>query len=223
MKRIRIRIILLTAIVGGLAAVFGFGQTPARAEDPVPCELGDLLIDDFTTGKYHKVVDSGDKKLKVKNGSMIGGSRRTNFIVGANPPNKYELPAELIIRDGVLIVNNGIRGFHRLEVAYGSEADLNLDLSHCDRFRVNYDANDLNVNFNLTVYSTDKSKRANISHHQGRVIIPGSEDFLFEDFQSIGGFDFAVDDVDIILLIFQSGSSIGANDYAVTSVLATSP
>ena len=183
----------------------------------------ELVLDDFTTGKTKATLKSGTEE-DFQNGSMIGGARRTNFIVAASTfdqPASFEIP-----KGGPLLHNAGIKVFTRLEVSYGVDtktgenAPLGLNLSSYDRFRVNFDSNDLVLNFNILVFGANGGiSQSGVNHIPN--ITATNVDFLFSSFTSNATpADFS--NISFIVLIFQSGSAIGANDFAVTSFAARS-
>lgn len=179
------------------------------------------MIDDFTTGRYRVNLRQNDD-TNVQRGAKIAGCfRLTHFIVP--PDNQFNQHATLNIRrQGTLIVSSDYKVFHRLEVTYGVDAqgqnaplNLNLRGGGYDRFRVHFDGNDLGVNFNIVVFDGS----GNISSRGFNVDAgtnPFDQDFLFDDFVSNGTpADFTT--IAFITLVFQSGSAMGSNDYAITS------
>lgn len=184
-----------------------------------------LTIDDFSTGFYKKTLSSGqDTNTQV--GTMIGGNRLTGFLVcqtnpcGASNPfgqaASIQVRAKTKIASSALIYSSGYKVSPRLDVEYGTGSPLNLDLgTNYDRIRVTFDGSDLVVNFNIVVFSGTNYSQTGCNlaaAANGPVTI----DFPFQyftpgaDFTNISAMDF----------IFQSGSAIGANDWAVTSFQA---
>ena len=183
-----------------------------------------LLIDDFTTGEHFAIRWFGNE-LDVQGGSMLGGFRRTNFIIASNDRIQ---PGILHIRrgEGPLVIDAGFKVQHRLEITYGidsigSLAPLNLDLSSFDRLSVDFEASDLGVNFNIVIFSGNGTARAQLGFNLVPSITAFSIDFPLVDFSPVGDFD--IGDVDLIVLVLQSGSATGGNDYAVTSISAENP
>ncbi len=195
------------------------------------------LIDDFSTGK-HKVSLRTGFQDDVQKGAMIGGRRFTRFSV-CNPAvpgecdvtNLYNQLEMLEIRpvDSVLVVDAAIRGFFRLEVFYGLDlvqgqpvlAPLNLDLSCFSKFRVHFDASDLVVNFNMQVTAgNNPGVPAQQGFNTDPITTPTVIEFPFTDFVPNADPPPNFSDIDLVTLIFQSGSAIGANDFAVTKIEA---
>ena len=196
------------------------------ASFPGSARADSVILDDFTTGAYSKSLHCGEHSA-FRNGTMIGGVRNTFFQVpcgdGANP---FDQTASLeILKDGPLAFGAGIRVFHRVEVLYGFDkggfTPLNLDLTGFDRLRVKFDSNDLVLNFNVVVLMQDGTSRVQAACNLQPGTLPFNVDLRFaEDFATQTGTpDWS--DVDAVDIIFQSGSAIGANDYAVTAFNAT--
>lgn len=185
-----------------------------------------LTLDDFSTGAYSKVLKSGTD-TNTQSGSMVGGSRETVFFVCPPGPcgtyNLYTQPASFQVRPktkttpAALIQSAGYKVGPRLDVQYGSGAPMNLNLSTSyDRFRLTFDGNDLEVNFNILVYTgtTWSQTGCNIPANTNSFTI----DFPFEYFTpgtGTSGANFG--DLTIVDFIFQTGSAVGGNSWAVTS------
>jgi hypothetical protein len=182
-----------------------------------------LMLDDFSSGSYKKQLSSGSD-TNTQAGTMIGGKRLTVFSVCQSNPcglqnmfgqtASFQIRSKTKIAPSVLIFSSGYYTSPRLDVEYGSAGPLQLDLSNYDRLRVNFHGNDLVVNFNIVAFSGTKYSQTgcNLTASTNQVSI----DFPFAyftsgaDFSNISAFDF----------IFQSGSAVGAEDWAVTSFQA---
>ena len=197
--------------------------------------FSNLVIDDFKSGSTARIpVVCGLKDL-TQTGSMAGGTRRTRLIVSnpganCNLSNKYRQTASLQVKPvGAMILNSDNRVFHRLEVLYGQDAlnniqPLNLDLTEGNlnnrRIRIAFDSMDVGVNFNIVVFMNDGSSRTQCGINFSPGPNPFVMDFPLANFgTALGTPDYT--DVDYIALIFQSGSAVGSNDYAVKSVITT--
>jgi len=185
-----------------------------------------LVLDNFSTGAYRKQFASGDD-VNVQTGSMIGGHRETAFLVCPPGPcgvsNRFGQSASMQIRPATkfapsaLVYSAGYKVFPRVDVVYGSAAPLNLALAPTyDRIRVHFDGNDLVLNFNIVAFT------AGLYSQTGCNLLPSigpvSIDFPLLDFSpgsGTPGADF--NNITSIDFIFQSGSAVGANDWAVTS------
>lgn len=182
-----------------------------------------LLLDDFSTGAYGIRLASG-RDVNTQSGLMVGGERLTAFLVCPPGPcgdaNPFDQEAGLQIRPGrpsALIYSAGYKAAPRVDVQYGANTPLQLDLDQYDRFRVSFDGSDLGVNFNIQVFTP--SARAQLGCNLESINSPVSIDFPFVDFVwEIGAPDFT--DISTLGLIFQSGSVNGSNDFAVTSFQA---
>lgn len=185
-----------------------------------------LLIDDFSTGKVKINIKAGDR-IRTQAGTMLGGERFTHFGIGPAAANPFSQFGTFEIKaGGPLIVSSDYKVFHRLEVEYGEGAFLNLDLlaptacgaSPCGRFRIYFDGNSRVLNFNIVVFSADRTTYSSLGYNVAESGAPFTVDFAFDDFVANPGASFS--DVDVIALVFQSGSAIGANDFAMTKVEA---
>ncbi len=177
-----------------------------------------MLIDDFTTGPYtsrpmylFSGIDSNYQSISTNSDFPV---RWTGFYVNMPSPH----PSTLDVGSSGLSLGTGPDVFHRLTVIYGFNPDdsvgpLNQDLSTFTGFRVGFEANDSALNCNVVYYSRSGGIYASMGHNLTPSYTPFSVDFPFANFTG----DATPDDVDIIVLILQSGSTIGANDYKITS------
>ena len=213
----RIKAWMPTALLG-IATLAGIPSSARAASS---------ILDDFTSGPYRRRLVCGSDNA-FQNGTMLGGVRNTSLLVPCgDASNPFEQAASLeISKGGPLALGSGIRVFHRVEVVYGIDkgnvfAPLSLDLSGFDRLRLRFDANDLVLNVNVVVFMRDGTARAQAGCNVEPRTLPFNLDLrLASDFVTqLGSADWS--DVDAIALIFQSGSAIGANDYAVTAFAAT--
>ena len=182
------------------------------------------VIDDFTTGTYQKSLETGsDFNTQAGNPlHMAGGARRTAFIVAGN--QLHQTATMHFLNQGMLTVETGSRLFHRLEVAYGvdpytgANKPLGLNLTPYDRFRVHFDTNDLGLNFNIVVFFDNGSRYVSLGYNvnPNPSGLAFDQDFKFADFSGVSGTDWA--HVDYIVLVFQSASAVGGNDFAVKSL-----
>jgi len=211
--------VLVTAIAFPLPQVAGASCPPSQ------------VIDNFSSGKYKATLNgvNGTGQV-VQNGSMIGGRRVTNFLIGFN---KFNQPATLDIKpkSSILIVGSGIRVHHRLEVFWGLDVEngepvltpLNLDLSCFSKFRVHFNANSVGVNFNMQVGAGNTNTiggTCGVNQPGEESGLPFVVDFPFSCFAVNAGPLPDFSDIDLIDLVLQTGSAIGANDYGITLVEA---
>jgi hypothetical protein len=182
-----------------------------------------LTIDDFTTGPKVSFLVSGSDS-GVQPGSMVGGFRRTNFIVAPFP---VAHPGLLQVRaGGPLIVSCGFKVAHRTEVSYGldgtgANVPLNLNLSANNRLIVDFDASDAGLNFNIVLYWASGALWAIQGFNLAASDVPFSVVFPFAGFTpGVPGTTVDFADIDYIAVIAQTGSAIGSNDYAITGIKA---
>jgi hypothetical protein len=131
----------------------------------------------------------------------------------------------------VMVVATGIGVSHRLEAHYGFglrrgrvvPTPLNRDLSCFNKFRVHFAYNDVPVNFTMQVTAgNNPGNRATLASQVDASKVPGIPvvvDFPFSKFTQTGPPP-DLTDIDMIDIILQTGSAIGANDYAVTLIEA---
>jgi len=179
-----------------------------------------LTLDDFSSGPYKKRL-AGGQDVATQAGTMIGGDRLTVFSVCQAKPcglqnpfgqaGAFQIRAKTKFAPPALIYSAGYKVFPRLDVEYGANTPLQLDLSRYDRLRITFDGSDLVVNFNIVVFTPSGYRQTGCNLDPS--LVPVSIDFPLADFQ--GKADFS--NVSAIDVIFQSGSAVGANDWAVTS------
>jgi hypothetical protein len=193
---------------------------------PLIATAAELPIDDFKTGPEVSFLFSGND-LGLQAGSMVGGFRRTNFIVvppAVPHPGLFHIPA-----GGPLIVSCGYKVGHRLELIYGVDgsgggAPLNFDLSAYDRLVVDFDASDAGVNFNIVVYWASGAYWAIQGFNLAASNVPFSVSFPFASFTpGVPMIPPDWSDIDYIVVIAQTGSAIGSNDYAIKAFKAVGP
>jgi len=189
-----------------------------------------VTIDDFTAATQNLSVTDGvlESFEKAPPGSpLIGDSRLISLRVAKPEVPAFAKAATLNIGDGHLVVQSGIQAHPRIEVFYGrssnAETPLHHNLSGHEKFRLHFLASDSGLNINMQVRAEnnpgiDAQSGVNIDGHPDGV--PFVVDFAFDTFVPNAGPlpDFA--DINEIRLIIQSGSVIGANDYALTRIEA---
>jgi hypothetical protein len=223
-----------------LALVFAItiSAISVTADDSCPSSL---VIDDFSSGRYRVVLrPDGHVVTAFRTGSMTGGSRYTIFLSKVIPT--VARGAELnqrasldVTPDGssVMVVAAGIGVAHRFEAYYGFDlrrgqvvpGPLNLDLSCFSKFRIYFASNDLPVNFTMQVTAGNNPGnraqhavpvKANPDTPETQLII----EIPFSDFQPNAGPPPDFTDIDMIDIICQNGSAVGADDYAITLIEA---
>ena len=183
------------------------------------------VIDDFTTGKVRASLRTPNtSSTGIQMGSMLGGVRETVFRITTN---QFLQPAEMDIdKGGPLVVTTGVREFFRLDVQYGVDKNgvfnpLGYYPTGCDRFRVTFDSASLVLNFNMLVFQGPGNPYFQDGLNLDPIPFAGNPfcvDFLFSNFENplMVTQDFAGQGINLIDLIFQTGSVIGANDFAIT-------
>jgi hypothetical protein len=188
------------------------------------------VIDDFTTGKVRTSLRTPNtSSTDIQMGSMLGGVRETIFLIGAN---QFLQPAEMDIdKGGPLVVSTGVRESFRLDVQYGVDKNGAFDPlgyypTGCDRFRVTFDSASLVLNFNILVFQGPLNPYFQDGLNLDPIPFAGNPfcvDFLFSNFKNplMVTQDFAGQGINGIDFIFQTGSVIGANDFAITKFETT--
>ena len=74
------------------------------------------------------------------------------------------------------------------------------------------------LNVNVVLFGARGSTRAHAAANVDRIVGAQPLEFARGDFQTVGAFDWA--DVDLIVVIAQSGTAIGGNDFAMTRISA---
>ncbi len=186
-----------------------------------PVANAQLVLDNFSTGAYNIKLSSGHD-VNTQSGQMVGGERLTVFTVCPPGPcgasNPFDQEAALQIRPGnpsALIHSAGYKVAPRVDVQYGTNTPLQLNLGQYDRIRVNFDGSNQAVNFNILVFR-EPGRYGQTGCNLTASDSPVSIDFPFADFLwPVGPPDFT--NISTIDFIFQSASGIGSNDWAVTS------
>jgi len=189
------------------------------------------VIDDFTTGiaQLDLRVSGTGTDTNTQTGSMIGGLRRMNFLTAGNP--FLQLGEAKVEKGGPLTVSNGVREFFRLEVFWGIDSSghivpLGYVPSGCDRVRVTFDSNSAVVNFNVQVDTPVALFQDGINLPQGPATLPFCVDFPFSEFvtNTPGAKpNFAAQGITYMDMVLQSGSAIGANNFAITKIETLDP
>ena len=181
-----------------------------------------LVIDDFSSGAIRSALREP--------GTMLGGVRGTSSEIVPNG-NPFFQPVELDIDDppeaGVpLVVTTGLITGWRLE--YGVDSSflfkpLNYVATDCDRFRATFNSASRTLNFNILVFYTALGHNAvdGLNLDASPFSSPFCVDFPFSNFTpGIPGDtpDFATKPILLVDFVFQSGSAIGGNEFAVTKI-----
>lgn len=194
-----------------------------------------VTIDDFMTGPGRStLILPNTTNVMTQPGAMLGGFRGTAFLIGANPYLQIagmtvNQPANIGIP---LVVTTGLKNGFRLDLAYGVDANflpknLNYFPAGCDRFRVTFDSASQTLNFNILVwYNPDYGHHAQdgINLNPAPFTTPFCVDFLFSNFTpGIPGDtpDFGTKGILILDFIFQTGSAISGNEFAITKIETT--
>lgn len=179
------------------------------------------LIDDFSSGP-HDVTIQSDSDLNYQAGTMFGGGRFTQLIVGLNSQNQ---PAHLDITNGSLNLSTGAEQYLRLEIGYGYQPDgsgggMQVPLTDSgigdfasigNAFRTNFRFSDnMLINFNIVVFTpsgwTSYGENVNVPPSS-----PSHIEFSFDRFTGPGGSDFGR--VNFLVFVFQTSA-----DFVIDSI-----
>lgn len=210
-------------------SLFLVGLTAASGWASNNCQI----IDDFSSGTIRSALrDPGTTDRQTQIGTMLGGVRGTSFEIVPNG-NSFFQPAELDIDNppdtGVpLVVTTGLRTGWRLDMEYGVDTSftfkpLNYLATDCDRFRVTFNSASRTLNFNIVAFYTALGHNAldGINLDPSPFTSPFCVDFPFSNFTpGIPGDtpDFTQKPILLLDFVFQSGSAIGGNEFAITKI-----
>lgn len=196
-----------------------------------------VTIDDFTTGPGRStLIVPNTSNAITQAGAMLGGIRGTAFLIGANPFAQISgMAVDHPGNTGVpLVVTTGLRTGFRLDLVYGFDVNfapksLSYFPAGCDRFRVTFDSASQILNFNIVAwYNPDYGHHAQdgINLNPAPFITPFCVDFLFANFlPGVPGDtpDFGGKGILALDFIFQTGSAIGGNEFAITKLETVDP
>ncbi len=188
----------------------------------------DLTIDDFSTGHYQSPgYKSGAKHNSLQSGSMMGGTRDTNFFVcktatdcaAQNPYNQSSSYGFLPANGGqpaAMVQTGGYFAGPRIDMGYGYQNPLHADFTAYQKIRVNFSGLSQPLNFNIQPHSGSGGPYAqggcNIQPYAGAFAV----ELPLDKFVQTQGFTFT--DVVNMDFIFQDGSVIGAVSFGITSI-----
>ncbi|MFM9874734.1 MAG: PEP-CTERM sorting domain-containing protein [Fimbriimonadaceae bacterium] len=179
-----------------------------------------IVIDDFTSGTYHKTITSGSI-TEFQNGTMIGGDRYANTMVESNVFG-LEIQTDIAGGSYALSAQSGVDGMGSLGYGFSNNAgtpvnqDMNLNFSGENQFKVNFISSDAPGTYTISVRSSSSNGGAFVSvtdSFQGNSVNAPFMRTL--DFSQFAGVNFA--DVDQVVLKFDSSTS---GDVAISSFQA---
>ncbi len=177
-----------------------------------------IVIDDFSTGEYHKSITELESH-QPQAGSMLGGYRATQMQVISNTFG-LELSTDIVGGAYTLSAQSGVDGTGR--VGYGFTdvggvvvaQNLNANLSADSAFKLNFLSSDLPGTYTIAVRSSNGINGDYVSYtgnfEGNSVNTPFSKTIEFSQF---AGMNFS--DVDQILVTIDSGLS---GDVSLSSI-----
>lgn len=207
-----------------LTAALAFIPLSAKAQSQTT-----KVIDDFTDGALHQQMPAAFATSYRAAPSALGKVRQTSSM--AADLQGWGATSSLDIGGHHLIVSSGLYSSFGLYLGYGYDVNGNAggmheDFTGCDRLRIDFDASDLELGYAIQVWDG----KGAVATLDGDASAAGrnqsfSADFPVADFH---GFDAegnprALDwhDITYVIVLFESGSAIGANDFAVRSIVAS--
>jgi hypothetical protein len=200
----------------------------------------ELVIDNFTHDGPPILEEfvNGSTIIRRSGNSanIVGGVRETNFgvtpVVGGGFGRKTVLD---IPGTGMMFLESGVKSAFGLIFYYGNDINgnanpLNLDLSLestnliCDRFQIEFGSCDVELNYLIQVFDGD-GDNAILSGSQSTAdrVDDFTVDFPFADFAPGGPGPINWNDIDAIVVLFQTGNTTGGQDFAVKRVVALPP
>ena len=179
----------------------------------------DKTIDDFTTGAYHSPDYRGGIHNASQNGGMMGGNRSTTvwMTTAADP---YKQSSSITFQPATssapaaFITSSGFLAGTRFEVGYGFGTPMTEDFSPYDRIRLNFIGLSQTLNFNILLFTGSAYAQGGCGMVGSTA--PFSVELPLALFRQTPGFNQA--SVNLIDLIFQSATTIGAANLAISSV-----
>ena len=157
---------------------------------------------------------------------IIGGVRLVEFGAAPNLGGPVRMSVLDIPREGPLFVESGVNSTVGLTLTYGTDGKgganpLNFNFDGLDRFRIEFLACDLELNYLVQVFDGN----GNYAIHSGPVStanrnLPFNADFRKADFSPGAPNPVNWDDIDLIVIQFNTGNATGGQDFAVKRIVA---
>ena len=195
----------------------------------------ELVIDNFISDQRTQVrLVNGRQIIRRSGTDIIGGVREADFGVTPLPDANGIERATLLYNArnrGPLFLESGVKSAFGLNLFYGNDINgnanpLNLPLWLLGyrRFLIEFGSCDVELNYLIQVFDGDGDN----------AILSGTEStadrvdsfnvyFPFEDFAPGGPGPINWDDIDAIIVQFQTGNATGSADFAVNRVVALPP
>jgi len=199
---------------------------------PAMAAAGDVLIDDFSTGRYHSPQVKSGTQAAEQPGAMLGGYRDTSMFVcdttlagDCASRNPFSVNSSYLIDKGkgslpvsAFVQNVGYQAPPRVEIGYGYgpvPMSANLAGGPGRLLRLTFNALSQPLNFNVLMFTgigrgQDGCNVLEINH-------PFMLELPFTEFTPANG-GFVAAAIDHIDLIFQNGSAIGSVEFGLTRV-----
>jgi hypothetical protein len=195
-------------------------------------QVQELVIDNFTNEVATLEEFVNDSTIIRRAGddeNIIGGVRETNFGVTPIPGSALGRKTVLDIPGtGKMFLESGVHSAVGLTFFYGNDIEGNLnplngDLQGegYDRFRIEFASCDVEVNYLIQVFDGD-GNYAILSGSQSTADRASAfyVDFIFDEFAPGAPNPVNWNDIDGILVLFQTGNAAGGQDFAVNRIVA---
>lgn len=213
----------LSQFASSLGALLAFG-TNALAADALP---EPLVIDDFSTGPLHQAIANMPTAWDVSHQpapQVLGGVRQTSVTAD----DRLGAASRIDIDDRRLQVSTGIGSYFGATLGYGYDAaggdgGLVAPLADYDYFQIDFERSDVGLEYLVEVIDSQGA----LALHAGVLTTeaqsgPHSVQLDFDSFQGADAQgnpqDMVWDEIRYVIVLFQSASASGGNDFSVTEI-----
>lgn len=203
----------------------------------------ELVIDNFISHRETRESLVNGRVVFRRTGNttnIVGGVRLTDFEAaplagGVARSTVLEIPRTDPDNphNGRMFLESGVKSTFRVVHFYGEDKHgnanpLNLQLMArgFDRFRIEFDSCDVELNYLIEVFDGDGHLATlNGSTSTADKVLPFNVDFLFAHFVPGAPPPYSVNwnDIDAIIVLFQTGNATGSADFVVRRVVALPP
>lgn len=212
-----------TLVVGLSLALGGSQLAQAQME---------RVIDNFKGGSvtHGESTDTPIRPLRRtgNDADIIGGVRLIQFGAAPNPGGPVRSSIFDIPRDGSLFVESGVNSTVGLTLTYGTDGrvganplDFNFQGMGLDRFRIEFLACDLELNYLVQVFDGNGNNSfLSGTESTANRNLPFNADFRMADFSPGAPYPVNWYDIDVISIQLNTGNATGGQDFAVRRIVA---
>lgn len=195
-------------------------------------QVSELVIDDFkgATAINQTVPLNGTATLRrTSAGHIVGDTCRTDIgVTPVEPGGNGRATVLEIPTEGPMYLESGAKSAFGLTHYYGEDENgnahplgLTLQSDGYDRFRIEFDSSDVALDYLVEVFDGN----GNVSFLNGSEStvergLPFNADFRFADFPAGSPGPINWDNIDYIVVLFQTGNAVGSADFVVNRVVA---